>query len=323
MPARQRRPDRAAFEQAADHFVQLPRDPAGARQAIAEQQLDLLLFTDVGMDALTYTLAFSRMAPVQCATWGHPVTTGSPAIDFFLSSALLEAPAAGRALHRAARAAAEPVYLLRAPRRTRGRARGARPTRTRDEAHVYACPQTLFKLHPDFDPILAGILRGDPDGMLLLIEGRSPAWTQQLRDRLARTMPDVRDRVHWLPALPRPAFLELLAVSDVLLDPITFGGGNTSYEALAMGTPVVTLPGPLMRTRITAALYAKAGYRDLVVDSAQAYVDTALTLGTDPSSRARARDHIRETSGVLFEDPQEIRDLEAAFSGMLAGPGSG
>ena len=118
---------------------------------------------------------------------------------------------------------------------------------------------------------------------------------------------------------PRPEFLQLLAAADVLLDPITFGGGNTSYEALAMGTPVVTLPGELLRTRITRALYAKAGYEDLVVDSAEGYIDTALRLGTDSDgarSRARAVD---ATSGVLFEDHQEIRDLEAAFVDMLAG----
>ena len=30
--------------------------------------------------------------------------------------------------------------------------------------------------------MLAGILRGDPDGVLVLIEGRSPAWTELLRD---------------------------------------------------------------------------------------------------------------------------------------------
>ena len=49
-----------------------------------------MFFTDIGMDALTYTLAFSRMAPVQCTTWGHPVTSGSPTMNYFMSSELLE-----------------------------------------------------------------------------------------------------------------------------------------------------------------------------------------------------------------------------------------
>jgi protein O-GlcNAc transferase len=306
-----RDPIALAFEQAADRFVSLPREPGPARQLVVEQQLDLLLFCDVGMDALTYTLAFSRMAPVQCATWGHPVTTGSPSIDYFVSSELLETADADA--HYIERLVRLPSLATSYPRVEPGP--GADRLRTElgldEAANVYGCPQTLFKLHPSFDPLLAEILRRDPDGVLVLIEGRMPTWTRLLRERLARTMPDVVDRIRWLAPLPRERFLALLAATDVLLDPITFGGGNTSYEALGVGTPVVTLPGELMRTRITRALYAKAGYMELVADSADEYVETAVRLGTDAVARDGARARIRESCGVLFEDPAEIRDLDA------------
>lgn len=82
----------AQFRAAADRYRQIPRDVAAARATIADQDLDVLIFADVGMDSLTATLAWSRMAPVQCVTWGHPDTTGSPYIDYFLSSELLETP---------------------------------------------------------------------------------------------------------------------------------------------------------------------------------------------------------------------------------------
>ncbi len=42
------------------------------------------------MDPFTYTLALSRLAPVQCVTWGHPSTTGLETIDYYLSSELFE-----------------------------------------------------------------------------------------------------------------------------------------------------------------------------------------------------------------------------------------
>ena len=38
------------------------------------------------MDAFTYYLAFSRLAPVQAVTHGHPCTTGIPTIDHFVRS---------------------------------------------------------------------------------------------------------------------------------------------------------------------------------------------------------------------------------------------
>jgi uncharacterized protein (TIGR03032 family) len=304
------------FEQAADRFVAIPRQVSAARALIAEQDLDLLLFTDVGMDALTYTLAFSRMAPVQCATWGHPVTTGSPTIDYFISSALLEV--AGAEDHYTEQLAALPSLATYYERPERPDVAGVRDRLGLGSAgSVYACPQTLFKFHPDFDPLLADILRRDPGGVVVLIEGRVATWTELLRERFARTMPDVVDRIKWLPALPREAFLQLLAAADVVLDPIAFGGGNTSYEALAMGTPVVTLPGELLRTRITQALYAKAGYGELVTSSADEYVTKAVRLATDPDYHAVAARSIDDACAVLYEDESEVRDLEAFLGDAL------
>ena len=293
-----------AFEAAADRFVRVPRAVAAARELIAAQELDVLVFTDVGMDALTSTLAHSRMAPVQMTTWGHPVTTGSRAMDVFLSSALLETEDA--AAHYTERLVRPPTLCTHYARPHRPEGDLALPDGTR-----YVCPQTLFKFHPDFDGVLAGILRGDPDGRLLLIEGRVPHWTALLRERIARVMPDVADRVHWLPGQPRPDYLRLLAGSDVVLDPFPFGGGNSSYEAFAMGTPIVTLPGAFLRGNITAALYAKAGVGDYVAASPEAYVEIALRTAAE-----RAR--LGEEVDVLFGDEAEVRDFEDVLASVAA-----
>jgi predicted O-linked N-acetylglucosamine transferase (SPINDLY family) len=59
------------------------------------------------------------------------------------------------------------------------------------------------------------------------------------------------------------------------------------------------------------------GDTDLIADSEQEYVDIAVGTGTDPE--ARARKGIEQSSGVLFEDDQEVRDLEAALEQALAG----
>ena len=305
-----------AFRDAAETFVHVPHEIGAARTLIAEQDLDLLLFADVGMDTMTSTLVYSRMAPIQMVTWGHPVTTGSPTIDYFLSSEDLELPDADE--HYTEQLIRRPTlgtYYHRpaVPDLDGARAAFGLP----DDAHLYACPQTLFKFHPEFDPLLAGILRADPQGVIVLIEGRFPQWTNLLYERFTRTMPDVVNRIRWLPGLPHERFLQLYAISDVALDPTTFGGGNTTYEALAMGTPVITLPGPFLRSRISHALYRKMDYDEPIAASADEYVDKAVRAATDPDYRGQLRAEIARRSPVLFEDVAEISDLEGCFSELL------
>ena len=80
------------YRKHADQYVVMSPDVNAARKQIADLRLDILFYTDLGMEPLTYTLAFSRLAPVQCVTWGHPDTTAIPTIDYFISSEDLDTP---------------------------------------------------------------------------------------------------------------------------------------------------------------------------------------------------------------------------------------
>lgn len=300
------------IRQHADRYVALPDNLAAVRRTVAELRLDVLFHADIGMDPLTYTLAFSRLAPVQCVTWGHPVTTGIPTIDCFLSSELAEGDdAEGHYTEKLVRLKSIPFYYYRpaAPSPPGDRGRFGLSA----EHHVYGCLQTLFKFHPEFDALLAGILRRDPRGLLVLIKGKYPHWDDLLRQRFVRTMPDVLDRIRWLPPQPREEFLNLTAACDVLLDTIHFSGGNTSYEGLALGVPIVTLVTPFMRGRLTHALYRKMGVLDCVAATPAGYIDRAVALGTDPAYRETVAARIRAASPLLFEDFGAVRELEEFF----------
>ncbi|KAH8061090.1 hypothetical protein JL722_4386 [Aureococcus anophagefferens] len=68
----------------ADRSLVLPATLAGARGAVLDLGVDVLLYPDVGMEITSYFLAFSRLARVQVVWWGHPVTTGLASVDYFL-----------------------------------------------------------------------------------------------------------------------------------------------------------------------------------------------------------------------------------------------
>lgn len=48
------------------------------------------------------------------------------------------------------------------------------------DAIVYACAQSNFKLHPDFDYTLAQILDSVPNSMLVMVYDRRDTWTHQV-----------------------------------------------------------------------------------------------------------------------------------------------
>ncbi len=305
------------YRQHADRFVPLPGAVPAARRALAEVDLDLLYFSDLGMSCFTLALAHSRWAPVQCVTWGHPLTTGIPAIDYFVSGKLYEAD--GAQAHYTETLV--PVDGLQTcyprpqlPANPKSRADFGFPA----DAHLYGCPQTLFKVHPEFDTILADLLRQDSRGLLVMLEGKHRHWTELLLARWRQTMGDVVERVRFLPQMPRESFLALSAAVDVLLDPLHFGGGNTTFEALAVGTPVVTLPSPFLRGRLTYGMYQKMEMPDCVADSASQYVEMALRLGTEADYNRQIRERIRAQSGALFEDRASIRSIEEFFLSAVA-----
>jgi protein O-GlcNAc transferase len=73
-----------------DRFVQGPLSTRAWLDEVAKDRPDVVLYPEVGMDSATCALAALRLAPLQVAGWGHPVTTGFPSIDWFLSGELLE-----------------------------------------------------------------------------------------------------------------------------------------------------------------------------------------------------------------------------------------
>jgi predicted O-linked N-acetylglucosamine transferase (SPINDLY family) len=294
----------------AEEYVEIPATqlPA-AREEIAKRGVDVLFYTDIGMENYAWTLAHTRLAPVQAVTWGHPSTTGVPAVDYYVSSELLESDAAQE--HYTEQLIKLPnlsVYYYRPHDKA-----APPPVLPREDVHVYGCLQNLFKLHPDFDAIMDDILRRDPKGVILLPHGATRYWDEALMRRLARTMPQTVSRVSFFETLPYEQYLGLSAACDVLLAPIHFGAGNTSYEAFAFGTPTVTMPSEFLKGRITHGLYRAMGVMDCVAATPQQYAELAVRLGTDRDFNRAVRERILAANHVLYENPAGVRDLENFF----------
>ena len=309
-------PRALGWAQGLDEVVLLPRDLPRATAAIAGARLDLLLQLDVGMDPWTALLGHARLARVQATTWGHPVTTGAPQVDLFLSMAAADPP--GAQAHFSERLVSLPLPNLAfgaqpPPTVTDRAALGLPPT-----GRLYGCPQNLFKLHPDFDAVIFGVLDADPAGLVLLHGGGPAAWRAALLARLGAQRPDLLPRVCWMGRVPKDRYLAVLAALDVMLDPFPFGGGNTTLEALAVGTPVVTLPPPHLRGRLALAFLQHIGWTDGVAATLDGYVRQAVHLAGP--GRAAAQAAIRARAPALFDQRSFVDGLQRALVEAAAAP---
>ncbi len=301
-----------SLAEACARTVHLSTDFFTSQGQIAEQECDVLFYPEIGMDPQTYYLAFSRLAPVQAMTWGHPVTTGIPNMDYFVSSEALELPNSDREYtERLVRLPDLTTYYE--PPEEPPKVPGREEWGFSEDDHLYVCPQTLFKIHPDFDLALAEILKRDPKGRIVFIAGRYPTWETKLRARFERTMPGMKERVHFLPQMPLPAFLNLNRIADALIDPFYFVGGNSSAEAFSVGAPIVTWPGELLRARITYAWYSKMEFFDLVADGPESFVELSVRLAADRDWREHVRSVVAERSPGIYRNEAAVRQLEDFF----------
>jgi protein O-GlcNAc transferase len=291
--------------------VHLPHKLNRAREVIAGLELDVLIYLDIGMEPLSYFLAFARLARVQCVLGGHPVTTGIANMDYFLSTSLTEP------------ANADSHYSEKLIRFKKATSYFARPTipsplKTRRELglpegrRLYMCPMKLQKMHPDFDEAIARILTIDEEGMVVLFEdGKFPVWKQNLMKRLEQTIPaGVRERIIFLPWLKSKAdFISTLAEADVILDPFHFGSGSTLSFIFATGTPLVTKPGEFMRGRIGMGHCRAMDLMECIAKDTEDYARKAVAIATDRTLRENISRKILENNSVYYENLQAVEEL--------------
>lgn len=87
---------------------------------------------------------------------------------------------------------------------------------------------------------------------------------------------------------------------DIALDPWPYSGGLTTCEAMLMGVPVVSLPGPTFAGRHSATHLFNAGMPELVTHDWDEYIARASGLASDLQSLSTIRTHLRR---ILLESP--------------------
>lgn len=310
-----------AFAQSVEHYRRILATPVQVADAVLADALDVLVFPDVGMDTASYLLAGMRLAPVQCAGWGHPVTTGQANVDHFLSCGAMEPP--GARAHYTENLALLPGigtrYARPGPASAKSRADLGLPA----DGALLLCPQSLFKIHPDNDALLARVLAAADGASLVFFRDHDDPITEHFRRRLHATLAregvDGEARTLFLGRAEHADYLRVNECCDAMLDTLHWSGGNTTLDALASALPVVTLPGAFMRGRQSLGMLRLIGMEELVARDGDDYVRLAARLCRDRPWRDGLSARIVARSGALFDQREPVEALEAFLESAAAG----
>lgn len=294
----------------ADHW----RVVAGmADVALAEQirrdGIDILIDLS-GHSRLNRLLTFVlRPAPVQ-ATWiGYPGTTGlGAAMDYRFTDEWLDPPDSAALSSEALCVLPRSAVFLPAAE--------SPPVNNlpalQSPVFTFGCLNKLNKITPAVVALWCRILRELPHSRLVLVDSGDDEEKAQLSGQFGE-QGVVADRIVWQTKQPLAGFLASHHAIDLALDPFPYGGGTTSYHALWMGVPVITLAGETTASRQGSAILHSAGLTQCVADSPDDYVGKALALAKNLSELQGLRASMRDRMAKTVDAPGFVRDFEAAL----------
>jgi predicted O-linked N-acetylglucosamine transferase (SPINDLY family) len=309
------------FQLYSNVFYHIPNDLEAACRKVLADQLHILIFPAIGMTSLIMQMAGLRLAPIQCTTWAHPVTSGLPTIDYFLTSAVMEPENAQEYYSE---------QLIRLPKFAFSYAKPIIPdiTKTRsdfklrEDAVIYLSCQSLSKYLPRYDHIFPEIaLRVASAQFAFVSSHRSPHITEQFQQRLQKAFAKfglkMEDYCVIVPRQTAIGYFNLMLASDIFLDTMSYSGGFTTLDAIACDLPIVTCPGELMRGRQSYAFLKILDVTETIAKNEADYIEIAARLGLNPQLRDSIIQKMKQRHSYLYNDQTCITVLEEFYQRVV------
>ena len=257
-----------------------------------------------------------RPAPVQVTWLGYFATTGVAEIDYVIGDPNV-APAAEAGHFTETVWRLPDIYYCFTPPAV---AVEVSDLPALSNGHLtFGCFNNLTKLNDAVLAVWARLLQAVPESRLML---KAP----QLRDASVRDNIRARFAAHGiigerlLIELPssRAEYLHAYHRIDIALDPFPYPGGTTSFEALWMGLPVLTMHGDRFLSHAGETILRNAGLPDWIATDGDDYVAKAVHFASDLDRLASLRAGLRAQvlASPLFDAPRFARHFEDAMWGM-------
>lgn len=308
-----------------DHWNEISKlDDDKAAALILKDEIDILVDLS-GHTANNRLQVFARKpAPIQVTWLGYPNTTGMKAMDYRITDIYAEPEGLTDHLNVERLYRLPDVFCCYTPcindvdRRTSPEL-SIRPTPALDNGFVtFGCLNNFAKITPPVIDVWSQLLKEVPASKLLIEAAGldSPFMQSSVSERF---------KAHGI----EPARLILMGRKsdqqyvlyqkiDIALDPFPCTGGTTSFDALWMGVPLVTLAGNTFVSRMGVSLLSNLGLQELIGTTYPNYIEIAKNLASDLSRLNSLRLDLRRKfeSSPLMDGDKFTHNLEVAFRKM-------
>lgn len=219
-----------------------------------------------------------RMAPVQASYLGYPGSTGVPNIDWLIGDPVVTPPGADDLCSESVMRLPNTVFCF-SPE-----ANYSLPDfdAYKDRPLTFGSFNNVAKLTPRTIRLWASVLHEVPASCLLL---RAPSFKDAgAVTRLRLLFGDhgiCANRLFFKGPIGLDVMMKSYSEIDIALDPLPYGGGTTSLQALWMGVPVLTMEGGNFVSRMGASFMIAAGLTDWVARDDADYVAKAAAVAQD------------------------------------------
>jgi len=283
---------------------------------IHDQNIDVLFDLSGHTDHNRLGVFSYKPAPVQVTWLGYFASTGLPEIDYFLGDPVMSPKEEGANFSEKIwnleetwlcfTPPSQPIHIACLPA-------------LKNEYITFGCFGNLSKINDQVIKLWATILASVPNSKLLLkskqlgdLDVVSQIQSKFLFHKIST------ERLILEGSESRNRYFESYNRIDIVLDTFPYPGGTTSFEALWMGVPVVTLKGDRFLSRLGASIVTNAGLADWVATSNDDYVKRAISFSKDIPRLSRLRSNLRDQvlKTPLFNSVSFAKHFENAVFGM-------
>ena len=292
----------------------LPTKFEDKQKIIANENLDILFYPEIGLSLEMYYMSFIKLATYQITSWGHPETTGNKTMDYFLTSKMIESEGSEKYFSEKLLYADHlPMYYY--PPDIKNNLQKSELTKN----NIYSCPQTLFKIHPEFDEIIGKIQKKDKNAKIYFIKDVNKTYYKKLLIRFKKNKEIDLDRIKFLDGLSWEDYINHCGQASVLLDPIYFGAGNSFYESMFYGTPTVSKPTKYTKSRLVLGSYKQMQIEEPpIVNSVDEYVNKSIEIANHKNLYDLKNYYNEKAKKKLYENKDIIPNLEKIFKGVVS-----